>query len=83
MCDLVAIISPIPAGCGEPGTPINGSLSQFESAEVGAEVTYQCNTGFIPAAPQVSTCAHNRTWTPDPAQLVCQEQPQAQGRSLT
>jgi len=80
MCDLVAIISPIPAGCGEPGTPINGSLLQFESAQV--EFTYQCNTGFVPAAPQVSTCAQNRTWTPDPAQLVCQEQSQAGGRSL-
>ena len=39
MCDLVAIISPIPAGCGEPGIPINGSLLQFESAQVGAEFT--------------------------------------------
>ena len=58
-----------------PSTPGNGSLVQFESAEVGAEVTYQCNPGFIPAAPQLSVCAQDRTWSPDPSQLVCQEPP--------
>jgi len=48
---------------------------QFESAEVGAVITYQCSAGFIPRTPQMSVCAQDRTWTPDPAQLVCQEPP--------
>jgi len=48
---------------------------QYESAEVGAEVTYWCNAGFIPAALQMSVCDEDRTWTPDPAQLVCREPP--------
>lgn len=65
----------MPAGCGEPSSPANGSLVQFESAEVGAVITYQCSAGFIPGAPQVSVCAQNRTWNPDPAQLLCQEPP--------
>ena len=34
----------------------------------------------MPAAPQVSICIQNRTWTPDPARLVCQEQ--LQGKVL-
>ena len=67
--------SSIPAGCGGPSTPGNGSLVQFVSAEVSAVITYQCSPGFIPRAPQMSVCAQNRSWAPDPAQLLCQEPP--------
>jgi len=64
-----------PAGCGRPSSPVNGSLVQFVSAEVHAVITYKCSAGFIPRSPQVSVCTENRTWTPDPTQLVCQELP--------
>ena len=66
-------LPPISAGCGEPSSPGNSSFVQFESVQVGAEIIYMCSAGFIPEAPQVSVCAQNRSWTPDPAQLLCQE----------
>lgn len=46
---------------------------QFVSAEVGAQITYKCNARFTPEAPQVAVCTQNRSWTPDPAQLLCEE----------
>ena len=72
----IATNSSVSTGCGEPISPGNGSVVQFESAEVGALVIYQCMTGLIQGVPQVAICAQNRSWTPDPAKLLCQEPPQ-------
>ena len=65
----IATNSSVSAGCGEPISPGNGFVVQFESAEVGAQIIDQCMTGLIWGA-------QNRSWTPDPAKLLCQEPPQ-------
>ena len=41
------------------------------------EVVFRCNPGFVPASRMNATCMSpdgisvNGTWTPDPADLVC------------
>ena len=34
-------------------------------------ITFQCDSGFSPAAEMTATCNSSGQWTTDPSQLVC------------
>ena len=64
-------ISFLPANCGDPTVPTNGSIGTYQNTSVGTKIVFGCNPGFIPAGNMTAVCASDGSWTPDPATLVC------------
>ena len=68
-----------PVNCGIPPTPENGIIENIQSISTvgGAQIFFRCNPGFVPAGRTNATCVSPDgvsvvgTWTPDPADLVC------------
>ena len=50
------------SGCGDPGTPVNGSRFG-EDFGVGMKVMYACNTGFFIEGSRTRVCQANLTWS--------------------
>ena len=55
-----------PAGCSPPSQLANGSISEYSSGAVGAMLTFQCDTGYMPQEEVTSTCLPNSSWVPIP-----------------
>ena len=53
-------------GCSPPSPPANGSISEYSSGAVGAMLTFQCDTGYMPLGDGTSTCLSNSSWVPAP-----------------
>ena len=53
-------------GCSPPPPPVNGRISEHNSGGVGAMLTFQCDTGYMPQEGGVSTCKSNTSWIPRP-----------------
>ena len=56
--------------------PQNGSIEPYQSTLGGAEIFFMCNPRFVPAGRMRANCtsngvAVNGTWTPDPANHMC------------
>ena len=68
-----------PVNCEIPTVPGNGSIQDIQviSTVGGAQIVFMCNPGFVPAGRMSATCVSPDgisvvgTWTPDPADLVC------------
>ena len=54
------------AGCSPPSPPTNGRINEYHNGSVGASLTFQCNTGYLPQEQVISTCMANGTWVPIP-----------------
>ena len=62
-----------------PSAPENGIIENIQSISAvgGAQTVFRCNPGFVPAGRMSATCRSPDgisavgTWTPDPANLVC------------
>ena len=65
------LISGSSADCGDPSQPVNGDAMAHESTLEDSNIFFQCNPGFFPSMQMMSVCAHNGSWTPDPANLTC------------
>ena len=59
------------AGCGVPDAPVNGSVSGFIEARVGAQVTYSCDPGLELVGKKIAVCTHNLLWEPSTSDVVC------------
>ena len=55
-----------PVSCSPPSPLANGSISEYSSGAVGAMLTFQCDTGYMPQEEVTSTCLSNRSWVPTP-----------------
>ena len=62
----VTILSLSPDGCSSPSPLANGSISAYSSGAVGAMLTFQCDTGYMPQEEVTSTCLSNSSWVPIP-----------------
>ena len=62
----VTILSLSPDGCSSPSPLANGSISAYSSGAVGAMLTFQCDTGYMPQKEVTSTCLSNSSWVPIP-----------------
>ena len=68
-----------PVNCGVPRTPENGIIENMPSINTagGTEIFFRCNPRYVPAGRMSATCMSpdgisiDGTWTPDPADLVC------------
>ena len=54
------------AGCSPPSSPTNGRINEYHNGSVGASLTFQCNTGYLPHQLVTSTCMANCNWIPIP-----------------
>ena len=59
-----------------PVAPGNGSIVTVASTLGGAEILFRCNPGFVPTGRMRAVCMSDGvsvdgSWTPDPADLVC------------
>jgi len=50
--------------CGEPTVPTNGTVTITNGTEYGAEVTFDCDTGFRIDGNASSVCQHTGQWEP-------------------
>ncbi len=59
--------------CNVPQPPTFGSLVENISIpkEVGTNVSYTCNQGYVPSAVFSSTCTSPGLWMPDPVEHIC------------
>ena len=68
-----------PVSCGVPHAPENGIIENIQSISTvgGAQILFRCNPRYVPAGRMSATCRSpdgisvDGTWTPDPANLVC------------
>ena len=68
-----------PVNCGIPHAPENGIIENMQSINTvgGAQILFRCNPRYVPAGRMNATCRSPDgvsvvgTWTPDPADLVC------------
>ena len=63
------------ATCHDLLPPMNGSIGHYISTVEGSVVVFYCNEGLIPAGQMNTTCASNGSWTPNPAELICNVEP--------
>ena len=66
------------ANCHDPIPPMKGSIGGYTSTVEGSVVAFYCNEGLIPLGQMNTTCASDGSWTPNPAELICNE-PQSDG----
>ena len=62
---LIIVTSDFLDGCSPPSPPVNGKISHHSSGAVGAMLTFQCDTGYMPQG-ATSTCMPNTSWIPIP-----------------
>ena len=60
-----------PVNCSEPTTPGNGFIEPYQNTTAGAEISFSCNSGFVPSATMMATCGADGRWNPDPATHTC------------
>ena len=63
-----------PVDCGMPNAPKNGIIENMQSISTvgGAQIFFRCNPEYVPAGRMSATCVSSTiSWTPDPANLVC------------
>ena len=64
------------AGCSPPTPPVNGSVSEFTSSRVGAQVTYLCDTDLVLVGERVATCSSpSLQWLPSSEEVMCVQPP--------
>ena len=58
--------------CGTPNVPGNGFVENIQTTVGGAQIFFRCNSRYVPVGRMSATCiSSNGTWTPDPADLMC------------
>ena len=57
-------VNDVLVNCGVPMSPTDGSVGNYEHTREGATAVYQCNDGFRPSDPVVSTCTNTAEWKP-------------------
>ena len=60
------------AGCSPPTPPVNGSVGEFISSRVGAQVTYSCDTNLVLVGERVATCSlPSLQWITSSDDILC------------
>ena len=60
------------AGCSPPTPPVSGSVGEFTSSRVGAQVTYSCDTDLVLVGERVATCSLPLLqWLPSSEDIMC------------
>ena len=67
---LIIILCKI-VDCGVPISSNNGSFGSYTNTREGTSVIFECDEGFRPSAPMVTTCMRNAMWYPPPQDQDC------------
>ena len=71
------------AGCSPPTPPVNGSVGEFTSSRVGAQVTYSCDTDLVLVEERVATCSlPSLQWIPSNDDIMCIQPPNISTRII-
>ena len=70
VCQYKIVHCHFAAGCSPPSSPVNGSVSEFTSSRVGAQVTYSFDPGYSLHGSTTSQCVSGE-WTPSPETVMC------------
>ena len=62
------------AGCAPPSPPVNGSVGEWSSSRVGAQVSYSCDTDLVLVGERLATCSPSLQWLPSSDDVMCLEQ---------
>ncbi len=57
--------------CGAPSVSSDVMVFPFLATSEGAEIMYQCRSGFQPQETITAVCGGNALWSPDPALHNC------------
>ena len=60
-----------PVNCGDPTSPMNGSIEPYQNTTEGAEISFMCNPMFVPTERMRAVCGADQRWSPDPADYRC------------
>ena len=64
------------AGCGPPSPPVNGSVGEWTSSRVGAQVNYSCDTDLVLVGERVAYCSLPQLqWLPSSDDVLCVQLP--------
>ena len=73
-CGNFALIEYLPS-CEDPTPPLHGRLGDYDSTALHSTVTFQCDSGWSPSEPSITTCGSTESdsleWVPDPANHTC------------
>ena len=64
------------AGCSPPTPPVNGSIDDWTSSMIGAQVTYSCDRDLVIVGETVATCSPSLQWIPSSNDIMCIQPPQ-------
>ena len=62
------------AGCAPPSPPVNGSVGEWSSSRVGAQVSYSCDIDLVLVGERLATCSPSLQWLPTSDDVMCIEQ---------
>jgi len=51
--------------------PRNGFIGPYQNTTEGAEISFRCNSQFVPSTAMIAICGADARWNPDPATHVC------------
>ena len=63
--------SPSVVNCSDPAIPGSGFIEPYQNTTEGAEISFRCNSQFVPSTSRVTTCGGDAMWNPDPATHLC------------
>ena len=63
--------SSFPGNCSDPGTPRNGFIGPYQNTTEGAEISFRCNSQYVPTTARIAICGADGRWNPDPATHMC------------
>ena len=64
------LICPL-VNCSDPTSPMDGSIDPYHNTTEGAEISFMCNSMFVPAGRMAAVCEADGRWSPDPANHRC------------
>ena len=60
-----------PVNCSDPATPGNGFIEPYQNTTQGAEISFRCDSQFVPSTTRMAICGADGRWNPDPATHMC------------
>ena len=58
--------------CNYPNINPNISIEGYENGLEDSQISYYCQSGFVPNKRMVTNCTRRGIWEPNPAELICQ-----------
>ena len=71
----IIVVFSLSAGCPPPTPPVNGSIDDWISSVIGAQITYSCDRYLVIVGETVATCSLSLQWIPSSNDIMCIQPP--------